>query len=979
MSLRPPNPDAALQKDIQLLELIGAFEETATQHAIRMVEEHHLQGPIGKQESSAVSNAPGAIFRLTSSTVASPEEVDAAISRTSAELRSIDSFNRAAHDAGVDGNTALMVLIDYKGFRVVAYADMGIDERTTPSFDLRSNPLKCDESALARLSLIGKELNLKPHGVQIGEDRRVNVHLSANIQMHFDQEFGRNYTVNLFEIMPIDFQPHQPSANSSPARSPTRQDSKLMPSMMAPSQNPSPLGPNKLHRLRSEFLKQYASTVSSDAFTSASGCGRKERDLNDSEALRASAYLREVWIPDVVKRFDDLEIRPLSAVHISSEIRKFGINVRHLGLIAQLSHIPYIRDMACIEMVARAFKSIFVTRLRSLMIHFRSVGATQIDEETKSFTCNMFSTALGIGDKAIRLNSEIQFKFEYEIEEKHYFSLHRPAIFSAMQHHCGVLFDESSDYNFQSPNPCPRTRFQNFIPRRKHPTGLKHLLQQVDKAAQKQATNQPTIGDDERLAYTLTRHFRSMGPKSKLQRSDGTALELTAVAAHYNLTDRPEEAKRYAIAAISACVGKTTSAVSTVARAQLIEAMGALLVPSNSERFTINMAGCGDGSGNFDLEPVIRIYQQGVTSVKWNWGISHPMGMALHDRLSGVYIRCGKYEDALNFHEMCLEIAMASFGKNHVVTVGYLTKSGILNLYLKNTEESAARLIQALQIAKSISAPSTLVAQIYGYIASALDLRGDLGSALENAQKARKMWEKAKGQMDPRSVAANLQTATLLLKPYESYKGVLTPAIRTAYREAITCFEKVFRFLKNTAAMPTGNRGTSIISSRASSVSIDSYISSRSSRAMTSDSSASFASGQTPTPFVGPAVMPPFAPLPQFPKSILHKLTKKIVTLKLALVESPHHKDVIRTLRSAKEDGVCVPMKLRGSSTLDCTEVTSFDPMMAREVVIKMAAVSPSIYLDGVLARIDDDDGSAIDELAIAIQLAESDSLGLSG
>ncbi|KAJ3063161.1 hypothetical protein HDU99_004968, partial [Rhizoclosmatium hyalinum] len=60
---------------------------------------------------------------------ATQEEVEVAMCRTSSELRCIDAFNRAAHDAGVDINTALMVLIDYKGFRVVAYADMGIDER----------------------------------------------------------------------------------------------------------------------------------------------------------------------------------------------------------------------------------------------------------------------------------------------------------------------------------------------------------------------------------------------------------------------------------------------------------------------------------------------------------------------------------------------------------------------------------------------------------------------------------------------------------------------------------------------------------------------------------------------------------------------------------------------------------------------------------------------------------------------------------
>ena len=57
--------------------------------------------------------------------VASEEEVDAAVARTSSELRSIDAVNQTR--GGL--HTALMVLIDYKGFRIQAYADMGIDSK----------------------------------------------------------------------------------------------------------------------------------------------------------------------------------------------------------------------------------------------------------------------------------------------------------------------------------------------------------------------------------------------------------------------------------------------------------------------------------------------------------------------------------------------------------------------------------------------------------------------------------------------------------------------------------------------------------------------------------------------------------------------------------------------------------------------------------------------------------------------------------
>lgn len=51
----------------------------------------------------------------------------------------------------------------------------------------------------------------------------------------------------------------------------------------------------------------------------------------------------------------------------------------------------------------------------------------------------------------------------------------------------------------------------------------------------------------------------------------------------------------------------------------------------------------------------------------------------------------------------------------------------------------------------------------------------------------------------------------------------------------------------------------------------------------------------------------------------------------------------------------------------------------ARQVILRLAAVSPSIYIDGILARIEDEDETAIEELAIVLQLTESETVGISG
>ena len=114
------------------------------------------------------------------------------------------------------------------------------------------------------------------------------------------------------------------------------------------------------------------------------------------------------------------------------------------------------------------------------------------------------------------------------------------------------------------------------------------------------------------------------------------------------------------------------------------------------------------------------------------------------------------------------------------------------------------------------------------------------------------------------------------------------------------------------------------------------------------------------------------------PRSILHKVTRKIVALKLALLESPKHKEIVRTLRVAacRSSGADEEIKMSGTGN-EGLEMNVFEPEMVREVIIKVAAVSPSVYLDGLLSRIDDEDATAEEELAIVIHIAESETLGL--
>ncbi|KAJ3244464.1 hypothetical protein HK104_008038, partial [Borealophlyctis nickersoniae] len=276
------------------------------------------------------------------------------------------------------------------------------------------------------------------------------------------------------------------------------------------------------------------------------------------------------------------------------------------------------------------------------------------------------------------------------------------------------------------------------------------------------------LHEDDRLAYHLSRHFKSLGPRSKLLRTPSSATALLHVAAHYTVTGRYEEARLYAQAAAS--ISSRNSCIRGLALGLLIEA-------------------------SFGLQPnplagpdpaLLGVYREALQVVQWHWGVDHPVGMALHDRVVRVYERAKRWERALEFHLVSLGICERALGRSHVVTAGYLVKAGCLLLSFTQTTDAIQRLSDALHLYQSLNADPTLIAEVHYHLAEAFSERGDLDSALSHAQRARKIREKCFGQSDPRAVECFRQVARFLLAPYKEYGGVVTPQIRAAYREAIT-------------------------------------------------------------------------------------------------------------------------------------------------------------------------------------------------
>ncbi|KAJ3105540.1 hypothetical protein HDU96_008550 [Phlyctochytrium bullatum] len=887
-------------EDVDLMEMIGEFQEVAVEYAIQIVEDYHLKDstlvmPLAEPDLGGLTIIDGIDIQFaTNYQVSTSDDVAIKNALSSSEIKCIDAFNKAR--TGL--RTALMVTVDYRGFRIIACPHAGIGDK-----------------------------------------------------VHVDPAQKFPYVVNLCDSMPIDYVPPPPqSPDSSPYRgnpvSPRDESNATQFNLAAYT---------KTQQLRPEFVKAYAmGPICADAFTSAAGSGTRERNENNSEAIAACMFLRETWIPGFTAKFDNLEFRPVDSRSLSLLLHSAGINIRYLGLIASRSNIPYIQELGCIEMVSRTAKCIFRNRMRKQILSFRALQALNTQDQARSLAITIFTSVLCLDERGLK---------------------------------CGVAFAPTTDYNFSNPQSLmDPTKFLGFMPKKKHLNGIpvdfsvnyKTMTLSIRDGSvisghvgSVLSTAVPQgLNEEGRQAYLLARHFKSLGPKGKLGKSDASALRLTEVAAHYNATGRFEEAKRYATAALNAA--SVNSCISAFAKAQIIDAIGALtcsVLPNettSSHIASIAGASTSPSGGNIAADPMITTYYtSAVETVQWHCGINSPMEMALHDRMSHVFLRARMLPLALEYHKKSLNIAIAALGKNHVITAGYFTRMGVLQLQLQQTDNAVDRLTEALNIHLSLKSAPVLTAEVHGHLADAYDAKGDIDNAIYHSQQCKKLRENEFQQHDPRSVASYMQVATLILKPYAGYAGVLTPQIRAAYKEAISCLEKVFRYIFNMTNMAARssmnwNSGASVLSAAPSRLSAVTH-------SMIDGSTISSSLSTLPyvraPPIAGPFLEAPFGgPLPPMSKSILHQVTKKIVGLKLALIESPKQKEAVRTLRAQL-------------AQQDVTGTRTFNNALAKDVILRIGTVAPSVYLDNLLNRVEDNDISAIEELSTAIQIAEKETL----
>lgn len=60
-----------------------------------------------------------------------------------------------------------------------------------------------------------------------------------------------------------------------------------------------------------------------------------------------------------VQDLDKLKFVPMNSEHLRTIMKENGINMRYISTIYKLTSLPYIREMATIEAIAREVKKIY--------------------------------------------------------------------------------------------------------------------------------------------------------------------------------------------------------------------------------------------------------------------------------------------------------------------------------------------------------------------------------------------------------------------------------------------------------------------------------------------------------------------------------------------------------------------------------------------------------------------------------------------
>lgn len=436
--------------------------------------------------------------------------------------------------------------------------------------------------------------------------------------------------------------------------------------------------------------------------------------------------------------------------------------MRYLGRLCIQSKVPYIQDLMKIEMIARSVKCLMRDKIAKAVERYKSIEATNIEHDLRGVVLKLVNTTLCQPQKIhVMIYDLVNLKFGYELTLQDLSNSHKASLLLAIKHHCGIVM---------------RLSVSNFsLPLDRHQIIGFEAKTTVPQFSIQMPTSQSAL---ERHGYALARHLLYLG-NSKFEGNESTSMKLVHLAQSYSDAKMPSAA-------------------------EFLCKLAYKLAPAYHPARNIIESSYIEIAAFKSQTQVFELFDTAYTGVSFHLGETHPIIMTLYDKMVLKMSELNLANEALEILQTSATLSVRTLGASHPTSAGYKTKIGYMLMTSHNYKEALLVFKEAITLFKCMPHKSTqireAISENHYCMAECYYECGSLEEALASSLEAKGIRDSIYGVMHPKTIDSFQQYARLLCATFADYQSILTDVMRKNLFTAITCYEKVFRFMKNNNA-----------------------------------------------------------------------------------------------------------------------------------------------------------------------------------
>lgn len=426
----------------EIRRLVGKFNNAVHHRMTRLVDNFHTNKPLtqlypyGSCEQKGPNRWEWGDLSLTlianySLDMSENEILEAGHAFLRQEMNACRWIQSINHSSSFPIHTPLMTVIDYKGFRALGMMKLPLDikgsrldehsswiREPTDSyhFDEINNAILSLPNRLGLQKIPGKDgwEGVLPEGVEV---------------YHFSQSSQTPkglYLTNLQGLIP-----------SWPSESQGMEASDLQKGILF---------------FRTEIFEKNITTLPPGEYGSQE---RKEAVLRGIKENGISSFLSSIeglemnsnwgWIGQQSSMSLCQKSLLLDSECWRDMMHSFGLNMAMLGAIASRTTVSWVREGAIIEMVSRCAKNILREKIRSAILHFKTVEAIKVDDEIDLLTLNLINDFLLSRSNHRQLIEILKERFAFDkIDRSIIDNLPKRKLLAALEFHCPFSLRPSS-------------------------------------------------------------------------------------------------------------------------------------------------------------------------------------------------------------------------------------------------------------------------------------------------------------------------------------------------------------------------------------------------------------------------------------------------------------------------------------------------------------------------------------------------------